>query len=97
MRDKRRWWANGNIICNEAPANFLGDSYLPQLRHMLERVCAEREVPDVELFINKRDFPHLKKDVSEPYDFLFDRDGIPVSRERWATFAPVASFFLSHE
>jgi len=95
--DRRRWWANGNIMCNVEPKNFWGDSYLTQLRHMFERVCAEREVADCEFFINKRDFPHLKKDQSEPYDFLFPRDGVPLDREAWSSLAPVCSFFLSHE
>ena len=58
--DPRRWWANGNIICNEEQPNFWGDNYLPQLRHMLQTLCEERAMPDCEFFINKRDFPHLK-------------------------------------
>jgi hypothetical protein len=97
LKDKRLWWANGNIMCNEASARFWGDSYLTQLRHMLERTCAERDVADCEFFINKRDFPHLKKDLSEPYDFLFERDGVPLFREAWASMAPICSFFVSHE
>lgn len=58
--DFKRWWANGNIICNADSPSFWGDSYLPQLRDMLESVCAARSVADCEFFINKRDFPHLK-------------------------------------
>jgi hypothetical protein len=97
LPDVRRWWANGNIMCNVPSDKFWGDSYLTQLKHMLESCCAGREVPDVEFFINKRDFPHLKKDLSEPYDFLFSKDGVPLSREYWSTLAPIGSFFLSHE
>ena len=97
IQDRRRWWANGNIMCNVESRNFWGDSYLTQLRHMLERTCDERTVSDCEFFINKRDFPHLKKDQSEPYDFLFSRDGVPLDREAWASLAPICSFFLSHE
>lgn len=97
LKDKRMWWANGNIMCNEASDRFWGDSYLSQLRHLLERTCAERDVADCEFFINKRDFPHLKKDLSEPYDFLFERDGVPLFREAWASLAPICSFFVSHE
>ncbi len=48
-----------------------------ELRHMLDTLCAEREVPDVEFFLNKRDFPMLKADLTEPYDFLYDPPGTP--------------------
>lgn len=38
--DKKRWWANGNIVCNVESSDYWGDSYLPQLRHMLQVGCA---------------------------------------------------------
>jgi hypothetical protein len=58
--DVSRWWANGNMICNVESPGFWGDAYLPQLRHMLQTLCANRVVPDCEFFVNKRDFPQLK-------------------------------------
>lgn len=33
-----------------------------------------KRIPDVEFFLNKRDHPQLKKTLTEPYDFIFDRD-----------------------
>lgn len=36
IMDRRKWWANGNIICNVSSPEFWGDAYLPQLRHMLQ-------------------------------------------------------------
>jgi hypothetical protein len=95
LPQKTRWWANGNIICNVPSKRFWGDSYLPQLRDMLLKLCAEREVADCEFFINKRDFPHLKADLSEPYDFVFDEAPQPLPRELYTTYAPIASFFVS--
>lgn len=38
---------------------------------MLLELCRRRAIPDCEFFINKRDHPMLKLDLSEPYDFLF--------------------------
>ena len=38
IADKHQWWANGNIICNVKSPGHWGDSYLPQLRDMLQ-VC----------------------------------------------------------
>ena len=92
--DRHRWWANGNIMCNVASPNFIGDSYLPQLKHLLLTLCERRAVPDCEFFINKRDFPQLKRNRTEPYDFLFPADDAPLAREAYASYAPVASFFV---
>lgn len=95
---RQYWWANGNIMCNVAGENVWGDQYVGHLKHMIQETCRNRVVPDCELFINKRDYPHLKADLSEPYDFLFDADGpVPLSRERYGTYAPITSFYFSDE
>jgi len=62
------WWANGNVICNEKVRpgqdkrldQVWGDHFNLQLRDMLEEACRTRDIPDCEIFINKRDYPHLK-------------------------------------
>jgi hypothetical protein len=94
IADPTKWWANGNIMCNVASPHFWSDHYLAQLKHMLLALAAQRAVPDVEFFINKRDFPQLKRDASEPYDFLFTEDSQPLARESYSTYAPIASFFV---
>ena len=66
--DVHKWWANGNIICNEHcryrnkedEKQYWGDQFLTQLRDMLEDACKHRNIADCEFFINKRDYPHLK-------------------------------------
>ena len=85
--DKTKWWANGNIICNELSkpedrekTQFWGDHFLAALRDMIGEACRERKLPDCEFFLNKRDYPQLKVNVPrggepvEPYGFIFDRD-----------------------
>jgi len=76
-------------------ANFWGDTFLPQLKEMLQRCCRERDVPDCEFFINKRDFPQLKADLSEPYDFLFPEENFKRDNEMYSTYAPIVSFFVA--
>ena len=86
-RDKFKWWANGNIICNELckpedldNAQLWGDHFLAPLRDMLSEACHERKMPDCEFFLNKRDYPQLKVNIPrggipvEPYGFIFDKD-----------------------
>jgi hypothetical protein len=81
-------------MCNVDSEGFWGDNYLPQLRNMLVSLCSERSVQDCEFFINKRDFPQLKRNISEPYDFIYDKDDEPLCREKYSTYAPIASFFV---
>ena len=85
LPNRKHWWANANILCNELgedadKCNWWGDSHLSQLRDMLESLCNRalskgQQIPDVEFFLNKRDHPQLKRNLTEPYDFIFDRDG----------------------
>jgi hypothetical protein len=75
--DRTKWWANGNIICNEltkfedkTQSQHWGDHFLSPLRDMIAEACRERTIPDCEFFLNKRDYPQLKVNVP--------RGGIPV-------------------
>ena len=85
--DKTKWWANGNIICNELSKpedrdtmQYWGDQFLAALRDMIGEACRERTLPDCEFFLNKRDYPQLKINIPrggvpvEPYGFIFDKD-----------------------
>lgn len=84
--DRSKWWANGNIICNEltkledkSKSQYWGDHFLAPLRDMLGEAARLRKLPDCEFFLNKRDYPQLKVNVQrgvpvEPYGFIFDKD-----------------------
>ena len=95
--DLREWWANGNIICNEHTESLWGDNLLLPFKHMLETLCAERDVPDVDFFFNKRDYPQLKANpAKEPYDFCFDDPDARISPPRdvyLRNLAPILSFY----
>lgn len=86
-RDRFKWWANGNIICNELcrpsekrAMQHWGDHFLAPLRDLLGEACRTREMPDCEFFLNKRDYPQLKINLDrggvpvEPYGFIHDKD-----------------------
>lgn len=89
LPDTWDWWANGNILDNEKPRNVWGDAGLAQLRHYFLDLCQTRCISDVDLFVNKRDYPHLKMDLSEPYDFLFD--SVPKKEECESSSQDVSS------
>lgn len=112
--DLSKWWANGNIICNElttfedkTKSQHWGDHFLSPLRDMLGEVCRERIVPDCEFFLNKRDYPQLKVNVSrgvpvEPYGFIYDKDDRDpeqdidlIDEHKFRTYAPIVSFYAA--
>lgn len=68
-----QWYANNSLIRYEYPINE-GDSGCHQIIDMFEKLCKNRKLPDIELFINKRDFPILKKNSTEPYDSIYGKD-----------------------
>ena len=112
--DKSKWWANGNIICNELTKSedknnmqYWGDHFLSPLRDMLGEACRERNIPDCEFFLNKRDYPQLKFNVPkrvpvEPYGFIFDKDDRDPEQDvdlkgdhKYRTYAPIVSFYAA--
>jgi hypothetical protein len=66
---RHQWAGNSFLIRSEYPV-VEGDSNVGTLKNMLETLCAEREIPDIEFFLNRRDFPLLRKDGCHPYVFL---------------------------
>jgi hypothetical protein len=112
--DRNKWWANGNIICNElvqpgAVTQHWGDQFLSPLQDMLREACRTRAIPDVEFFINKRDYPQIKINTErgvhvEPYGFIYGKDDcnpeedvdLPPGR-RYETLAPVMSFYAASQ
>lgn len=115
-KDMSKWWANGNIICNElskdddvSKIQHWGDQFLSPLRDMLAEACNQRQLPDCEFFLNKRDYPQLKVNVEkgipvEPYGFIFDKDDRDPSQDvdlveehKFKTYAPIVSFYAAAE
>lgn len=64
-QDKRQWVANGPLVRFEYPPNE-GDSNVTIMKDMLETLCSSRDVPNIRFFINRRDFPQLRKDGNCP-------------------------------
>ncbi len=89
------WYANNCLVRTEWPLHE-GDSDLSNLRDMFITLCEQRAVPDLELFLNKRDFPLLKRDHTEPYDAIFGRD-TPLLSHRYDRYCPILSMVTTDE
>ena len=77
-RDK--WVANNCFFRNQFP-EYEGDQNVNIYKSMLIDLLKHRTVPDVEFFINVRDFPILKTDYTEPYEHLFDSEHVKIQKE----------------
>ena len=77
--DRESWYANNCLFRNQFP-KYEGELNTTIIKNMLETLVKERVVPDVEFFINDRDFPILKKDFTEPYNHIFDSNKVKIEK-----------------
>lgn len=85
------WYANNCLLRYEFPLSE-GDTGTSQVKNMLDELCGQRRIPDLEFFVNRRDFPLLKRDGTEPYDHIYDSDDVPLLSHKYETYAPIFSF-----
>ena len=60
------------------------------LKDMFVTLSKERDIPDVDFFMNKRDYPILRNDGMEAYDVFFG-DEQPLLSHRYDKYAPILS------
>lgn len=69
------WYANNCIVRYDVDYRTRkpneGDTNVGTVKNMLENLCKLRKVPDIEFFMNRRDFPLLTRDGTEPYDGIW--------------------------
>lgn len=86
--NREKWYANNFLIRNEYPIRE-SNTGLESLKDMFVQLCKSRKIPDIEFFINRRDFPVLKKDLTEPYDCIFGRSDQPLLSHKYESYAPI--------
>ena len=83
------WYANNCLVRWDGGENDRGMS---NLKDMFLTLCKTRSVPDIELFVNKRDFPILGKRDIEPYEHLFGFENMPLlSHHSYESYCPILS------
>jgi Glycosyl transferase family 90 len=90
-----RWYANNYLVRYESPQNE-GDTGHAAIKNMFDDLCLERRIPDVDLFINRRDFPLLKKDGTEPYEEIFG-PGRQLLSHSYPSYVPILSMVEDEE
>jgi hypothetical protein len=92
-QDSRQWYANNFLFKSEKKE---GDTNNAQMKDMLIELCKYRKIPDIEFFMNRRDFPILKKNNTEPYDEMFGKNRPLISNE-YKKYSPILSMVTSNE
>ena len=88
LQNPYMWYANNCLVRYENPLEE-NDRGLSCIRDMLLTLCSTRVVPDIELFINKRDFPLIRKDDCEPYDHIFGK--LKLLSHKYDRYCPILS------
>ena len=83
------WYSNNCLVRYEYPINE-GDSNVSNISDMLKTLCATRKIPDIEFFMNRRDFPQLMRDGTEAYEHLFG-DGQQLLSHNYDKYSPLLS------
>lgn len=87
------WFANNCILRYENPINE-GENNYAQLKSMFLELCVERHLPDMEFFVNRRDFPILTRNATEPYNNIYG-DNIPLKSYNFPKYIPILSMCSS--
>lgn len=84
------WYANNCLVRSENPLQE-GDSNVGNVKNMLEELCSIRTVPDIEFFINRRDFPILTRDGTEAYNHIWGTKDHPLVSHSYEQYLPILS------
>lgn len=87
IKPLQQWVANNALVRYDENE---GDNNVVILQHFLTTLCQERPVPDIEFFLNRRDFPLLTRDGTEPYHHFFG-SSTPLVSHSYESYAPIFS------
>lgn len=83
------WYANNALLRCEYPIQE-HDTGVAILSHMFQTLCAQRTIPDIEFFVNRRDYPLLTWDGTESYEAFYGNN-TPLRSHNYSSYAPLLS------
>ena len=84
------WYGNNCLVRYEYPMKE-SDTNISNIKNMIEELCQNRQCPDIEFFINRRDFPLLTKNGTEPYYHLWNSMEHPLVSHNYSKYTPILS------
>jgi hypothetical protein len=88
------WYGNNCLVRYEYPET-IKDTNMNILQDFLLTLCNKRKLPDIEFFINSRDFPLLTKEGMEPYNHLWDSETHPLVSHNYDSYSPILSMSVT--
>ena len=88
-RDVNSWYGNNGLVRFEFPLSEKDNGY-NTLKDMFLTLSEERDIPDVDFFMNKRDFPILRTDGMEAYSVFFG-ENTPLLSHKYEKYVPIVS------
>ena len=85
------WVANNSLVRYEVDVVAASGNNKVTLLDMFRTLCEERDVPDIEFFINRRDYPQMKVDNTEPYNHIWGTKHQPLVSHQYDKYAPILS------
>ncbi len=93
INTKYGWWANNGLIRYEKP-KYEYDVGIEYIYNLITKCLEMNKIRDCTFFINKRDFPILKLDLTESYSSIWNID-TPLVSHCYNTYAPILSMTSS--
>ena len=97
VKDPETWIATNCLLhldWNQKKDVFKMATFL-EVKNMFDELCSVYKIPDIDLFINTKDFPVLKKDLTEPFNHIFNSKEEPLSETYSRSdipYCPILSF-----
>lgn len=85
----RNWYSNNCLVRYEYPINE-SDTNISNIHDYFVELCKNRDIPDIEFFVNKRDFPLLTTNYTEPYYDIWGENKALISH-RYEHYLPILS------
>lgn len=83
-----KWRANNCILRFDSKVKDTGHAIMYNL---FEELCQERAVPDIDIFVNRRDFPIITNDQTEAYNHIFGTKKQPLLSHSYDKYCPILS------
>lgn len=96
--DGSKWMATNSMVHLEnryfSDQKYSIDTFL-EVVNMFISVCNKKTVPDIDIFVNVKDFPLLKVDKTEPFHHIYNSKDYPLTTYSYDRYYPVLSFNTS--
>ena len=87
-KDIQEWYSNNCLIRYDFTEN---DTNVEIIQNMFEELCKNRELPNIEFFINRRDFPILTRNGYESYNHIWDTTEQELVSHKYEHYVPILS------